>query len=141
MSGLGDWLTGMPGLDLVGDFLGVGQSSARRQGELNREFQERLSNTSIQRRMADLKAAGLNPLLASTDGASSPAGNVLAGGQSAGVVSSLINKKLNRRLNSEELRSKILQNDNLRLSNRALASRIDRENVETFHRFGYYNKN
>lgn len=65
-----------PNNDLTYQWMQEANAFNAKQAEINRKFQERMSNTAYERAMRDMERSGLNPILAGNlGGASTPAGN------------------------------------------------------------------
>jgi hypothetical protein len=114
-------VTGQPWLSAAGAALGAmdSQQFNADQAAANRDYQTYMSNTSMVRRIADLKAAGLSPMLAySQGGASTPSGsaassNANIGESAAGAGASARQININR---EQALSTIELQDQQARLS-------------------------
>ncbi len=98
-------------ISLVGGL--VGNRSSAKEAAINRDFQEGMSRTAHQREVADLRAAGLNPILSGTGGRGAPQPSGATAAQrdplTAGVTSGLMAKRQQQEIKNMKATKKLTE--------------------------------
>lgn len=110
---------------------GLSYLGAREANSTNRKiardqmaFQERMSSTAHQRAMQDMRAAGLNPILAANHGgASAPPGS--SAGQQVNELSGAVSSAMDTKRLAAEIDNLKQQNLNLKSQNQQIDSQTD----------------
>lgn len=103
------------GASLLGGLMEQRTTGKRIQEQM--DFQERMSNTAYQRAMADMRKAGLNPMLAYKQGGASTPGGSFAPAKD--IVGPAVNTALAARRQTQELKTMEAQATNLNAQSQA----------------------
>lgn len=119
------------GLSALGGLLS-NRSSARasrramefeaQQAQKQMDFQERMSSTAHQREVADLRAAGLNPILSATGGAGSSTPSGASGSASMPDIENVLGEAVNSGMAARQMKYAI---ENMRAQNQLIKNQSD----------------
>lgn len=121
----------MGGLGYLGQSQANDANIAMARDQMN--FQERMSSTAHQREVADLKAAGLNPILSANAGASTPAGSTatVESALKSGVASAMEAKRMQNEMTMQKEQIALIkaQAGKARTETRTMGAEVEKSDI------------